>query len=46
MASRMTDASPQQTGKKGMDKTKDMMILVEDRLVEFTTTMSIVQPNG
>ena len=40
MTSSVTNADHQQGGKKGKDKTKDMMVLVEDRLAGFTKTMS------
>jgi len=33
-------STPQQSAKKGKNKNKDMMVLVEDRLTEFNTTMS------
>lgn len=36
----MTDANPQQGDKKGKDKTKDVMVLMEDRLAKFTSTIS------
>ena len=39
MASSVTDASPQQGDMKGKDKTKGMMVLMEDMLVEFTNSM-------
>jgi len=40
MALSVTDTNPQQGGRKGKDKTKYVMVLVEDRLAEFTNTMS------
>jgi len=40
MVSSVTNANPQQGGKKSKDKTKDLMVLVEDRLAEFTNSMS------
>ena len=37
----MTNISdPQQSGKKGKDKSKDMVALVEQRLVEIRNTIS------
>jgi len=36
----MTVAKPQHGGNKGKDKTKATTVLVEDRLTEFTNTMS------
>jgi len=40
MVSSVTDTDPQQGGKKGKDKTKDVMVLMEDRLTEFNSTIS------
>lgn len=41
MTSSVTNAgSPQQSGKKGKDKNKDVIVLMEDRLAEFNTIMS------
>jgi len=34
------DDNPQQGGKKGRDKNKDVMTFVDERLVEINTTMS------
>ena len=40
MASSATNVNPQQGDKKGKDKTKDVMVLAEDRLADFTNFMS------
>ena len=39
MPSSVTDANPKQCGKKGKDKNKDVMSLVEEWLAEINTTM-------
>ena len=36
----MTNANDQQGAKKGKDRTHDVMVLVEDRLMQFINTMS------
>ena len=40
MASNVTDANPQQGGKKGKDKDDNVMGLVKERLAEVNNTMS------
>ena len=40
MASSVTDANPQQGGKKGKDKNKEVVALVDERLAEITNSMS------
>ena len=41
MASSVTDAgNPQQGGKKGKDKNKDLSVLVDDKLAEINHSMS------
>ena len=42
MASSVTDTNPQQGGKKGKGKNKDVMGLVEERLAEINNTMSVL----
>jgi len=40
MASSVAYANPQQGGKKGKDKSKDLVGLIEERLAEINNTMS------
>ena len=40
MASSVTDANPQQGGKKGKDKNKDVVALVDEKLAEINSSMS------
>jgi len=40
MASSVIDANRQQAGKKGKDKNKDVMGLVDEKLAEINNTMS------